>query len=75
MKNLLIQGQEVAPECCIVCGNPKPKTLRDNEGTWSYISGSLPLGALTCSRQCLDKALERHYKTGRVDTPDMRMHH
>ena len=71
MKNLLIDGHEVAPDCCVVCGKAKPDG--ENVPGWAYLAGSVPLGALACSPACTTKAVERHHKTGRVDTAEMRV--
>jgi Pyruvate/2-oxoacid:ferredoxin oxidoreductase delta subunit len=73
MKNQLIKGHEIAPNCCIVCGQAKP--IKDREKKWSYIAGTRPPGAIVCSDKCLRKAIKRHETTGRVDTPEMRMYH
>jgi hypothetical protein len=56
---------ELAPNCCIVCKKLRPET--DVERTWTYIAGGVPLGSMTCSRRCLEVALRRHEKTGRLD--------
>lgn len=58
---------ELAPFACIVCGKPKPEGVIENCPGWSYLAGAKPIGALTCSDDCLEVALERHRKTGRVD--------
>lgn len=71
MKNLLINGTEVAPPNCVVCGKDKPDG--ENVPGWAYLAGSIPLGAITCSPACTTKAVERHNDTGRVDTPEMRV--
>ena len=58
---------EIAPECCIVCGKENPHI--NNAANWSYLAGSTPIGAMACSKPCLDVAIQRHKTTGRVDTP------
>ena len=55
---------ELAPEGCVVCG--KRQEAGGREG-WTYFSGSVPLGARTCSAVCTKVAFERYKKTGRVD--------
>ena len=72
MKNLLVNGHEIAPDCCIVCGKIKP--IRDSEKTWAYLAGARPPGGMTCSEKCLKVAIKRHNDTGRIDTPAMRMY-
>jgi hypothetical protein len=71
MKNSIIDGEEVAPQRCIVCGKNPPS--KENSPGWTYISGSKPLGAITCSKMCLRVALQRNELTGRVDLPKMRV--
>lgn len=56
---------ELAPNRCIVCGEPAPQV--DTEKTWSYIASSTPIGALVCSSGCLAEAMRRQSETGRVD--------
>lgn len=58
---------EFAPDCCIVCAKPMPRT--ENNPGWTYLSGVQPMGAVTCSDACLQVALMRHEQTGRVDVP------
>lgn len=58
----------LAPEACVVCWKAFPEEGETVPG-WTYLSGSLPLGAMTCSESCLAVALERHRTTGRVDAP------
>ncbi|VVB55177.1 Uncharacterised protein [uncultured archaeon] len=70
MKNTIIDGLEIAPECCIVCEKPMPDEP-DSAG-WFYIIGVKPIGAIVCSQECFDKVKERHEKTGRIDTPKQR---
>jgi hypothetical protein len=72
MKNSVVNGKEIAPDCCIVCGKKRP----DTTGVvthWTYLAGSKPLGAITCSLECTDQAVKRWKETGRVDTPEMRI--
>lgn len=45
----------------------------ENAPGWTYIAGAIPIGAITCSPDCTTKAVWRHNKTGRVDTPEMRV--
>lgn len=56
---------EIAPKSCIVCGKAHPggKNLPD----WSYLAGATPIGAITCSVDCLRTAIDRFQKTGRCD--------
>lgn len=56
---------ELAPDCCVVCHRDRPET--DPNGTWSYLAGATPLGAMVCSKDCLEVAIRRHEQTGRVD--------
>lgn len=56
--------EELAPEACIVCGC---KPAQGDGKEWFYLAGSKPAGALACSKPCLDTALQRSSKTGRVD--------
>ena len=71
MKNLISNGIEVAPPTCIVCGKDKPDG--ENVPDWTYLAGSIPIGALTCGSGCTRVAVNRHTRTGRVDTPEMRV--
>lgn len=71
LRNEMVSGVEVAPKACIVCGKPAPEGQSNVPG-WSYLAGSKPVGAVTCSASCRDKAIDRHRRTGRVDTPAMR---
>lgn len=64
---------ELAPECCIVCGDARPDICGD--GVWSYLIGATPVGALACSDKCLAIAIRRHSLTGRVDCPKEQMNH
>ena len=41
-----------------------------NGSDWTYLAGATPLGALVCSKDCLAIALQRHNRTGRVDSPN-----
>lgn len=76
MKNKIIDGYEVAPPCCVVCGKTK------EQADLAYIAGSEPLGALVCqtkadieagkTSECMKTAATRVVRTGRVDTPEMR---
>lgn len=60
----------IAPKGCIVCGKAHPGG--DNLPGWSYLAGSTPMGAITCSTPCLNRAIERHHESGRVDVPSKR---
>ncbi len=60
-------SEELARPNCIVCGHKHPEI--ENSPGWTYLAGSRPIGALTCSDACLKIALERFKKTGRVDAP------
>ena len=71
MKNLLVEGHEIAPPNCVVCGKDKPEG--ENVPGWTYLAGSTPIGATTCSPGCTGVAVHRHAQTGRVDTPEMRV--
>lgn len=71
MKNVLIGGHEAAPPCCVVCGKAHPGG--ENVPGWTCIAGALPMGAIACSPECTRKAVDRYMKTGRVDTPEMRL--
>jgi len=71
LRNTVVDGVEVAPPACIVCGQPRPDG--ENVPGWHYLSGSTPLGAIACSPRCAEKAIDRHQRTGRVDTPSMRV--
>jgi len=70
MKNQIVDKVEVAPNGCVVCFKPHPRT--DNTPGWTYLAGSIPIGAITCSTECSGIAMRRHETTGRVDTPAMR---
>jgi hypothetical protein len=59
--------REIAPPCCIVCAKIAPE--EDSGKTWSYLAGATPIGAIVCSRHCLNIAVQRHEKSGRVDKP------
>lgn len=56
--------EELAPKACIVCGC---KPAKGDGKEWFYLAGSKPAGALVCSKPCLDAAVQRSIKTGRVD--------
>ena len=71
MKNLLVGVQEIAPPCCVVCGKSHPDG--ENVPGWVYLAGAVPFGAIACSPACTAKAVDRHERTGRVDTPEMRV--
>ena len=71
MKNVLVGGQEMAPPCCVVCGKDHPGG--ENVPGWTYLAGSTPIGATTCGPGCTRVAVNRHTRTGRVDTPEMRV--
>lgn len=71
MKNLLISGHEVAPPNCIVCGKDKPEG--ESAPGWTYIAGVDPIGSIACSPTCVAIAVKRHKRSGRVDTPEMRV--
>lgn len=58
---------DLAPNACIVCGEPAPKV--DAAQSWIYIAGSKPAGAMVCSNGCLAVAVRRQTETGRVDVP------
>lgn len=60
-------GEGLAPDECIACGKPRPEDPREEYGQWHYFAGSVPAGAMACSLACVDVALERHQRTGRVD--------
>lgn len=52
---------EVAPDReCIVCGKKLPTG-------GSYLVNAVPMGALACVGRCVNLALDRHRRTGRVD--------
>jgi hypothetical protein len=81
VKNVLVEGREVAPPNCIVCGKDKPGREPDGEDPpgWTYLSDSVrtpharPIGAISCSTSCTEVAIRRYRGTGRVDTPEMRV--
>ncbi len=69
---------ELAPHACIVCEKPAPTETHDptvREGVhdapngWTYLANAKPVGAMACSPECTAVAIDRHNKTGRVDTP------
>ena len=70
MRNIVVDGVEVAPAGCVVCHQPHPGG--ENVPGWTYLAGSEPLGAMTCSVACTMTASKRFKLTGRVDTPEMR---
>jgi hypothetical protein len=70
LRNIMVEGVEVAPPGCVVCHKPKPDG--ENVPGWAYLAGSVPVGAITCSGPCMQTAIRRFQRTGRVDTPDMR---
>ena len=82
MKNLIVNGREVAPPNCVVCGKDKPQPRPDREDPpgWTYLSDSVrtpharPIGAVSCSPACTNVAIRRYLDTGRVDTLEMRVH-
>jgi predicted nucleic acid-binding Zn ribbon protein len=63
-----IERLELAPFACIVCGKPKPDGETKDCPGWTYIADAIPVGALTCSEECFQVVLDRHERTGRVDT-------
>jgi len=71
MKNQIVDGVEVAPAGCVVCGKPHPGG-QDVPG-WTYFAGTTPPGAISCSDRCRKTAIGRHQRTGRVDVPAMRV--
>lgn len=47
---------ELAPSACIVCGLPQPPDKAAG-GTWFYLAGATPAGAMVCGPKCLPEAL------------------
>lgn len=70
LKNRMVEGVEIAPDGCVVCSKPNPEG--ENVPGWTYLAGSIPVGAVTCSSTCFDIAMKRNRRTGRVDLPEMR---
>lgn len=58
--NLFIDGKEVAPDACIVCG-ASLRTVR-----YVYLSGASPIGSCACTDHVW-QALQRCAATGRCD--------
>ena len=67
-RNRVVDGVEVAPPACVVCHRAKPDTDQPVPG-WTYLAGSVPVGAITCSERCLEIAMRRWRLHNRVDTP------
>lgn len=69
MKNIMVGKDEFAAECCIVCDRvPTPQDGFE----WSYYAGALPIGSMTCSKECHAVAMKRFERTKRLDTRTQR---
>lgn len=59
-----------APAACIVCARP----FKDQpEGGFSYLSGSIPFGAMACVGACTAEAQRREFLFGRTDFSEEEM--
>lgn len=65
--NTIVDGEEIAPDCCIVCGKDFTADIEAGRMDYVYLAGAIPSGAVSCPGTCTDTAMRRDALTGRVD--------